>query len=30
MKEQEASVILFGLLGVKSSFEGISILGNIN
>ena len=30
MKELEASVILFGLLGVKSPFEGIPILGNIN
>ena len=30
MKEQEASVILFGLLGVESSFAGIPILVNIN
>ena len=30
IKEQEASVILFGLLRVKSPFEGIPSLGNIN
>ena len=30
MKDQEAGVILFGLLGVKLPFEGIPILGNIN
>ena len=30
MKDQETSVILFGLLRVKSPFAGILILGNIN
>ena len=30
MKEQETSFILLGLLRVKSPFEGILILGNIN
>ena len=30
INEQEASIILLGLLGVKSPFEGIPPLGNIN
>ena len=30
IKEKEALVRLFGLLGVKSPFEGIPPLGNIN